>query len=55
MQVTVIELVVDVPVHAAARVQVYEYGDVPPEVVVEQVNALPEVAVPQLGAVVTTG
>ncbi len=48
-------LVVDVPVHAVAMVHVYVYGPVPPEVVVEQVNALPTVAVLQLGAVVTTG
>ena len=48
-------LVVDVPVHAAGRVQVYEYGPVPPVVVVEQVNATLIVAAPQLGAVVTTG
>ncbi len=47
--------VVEVPVHPVARVQVYEYGPVPPVVVVEQLNALPEVAIPQAGAVVTTG
>ena len=42
--------------HAVGSVQVYgPYGVVPPVVVVVQANALPTVAVPQLGAVVTTG
>ena len=53
-QVTLILLVVEEPEHPAGRVQVYVYGAVPPVVVVVHVNGLPEVAAPQLGAVVTT-
>ncbi len=53
--VTLMLLVVEVPVHAAGRVHVKVYGVVPPLAVVVHVNALPVVAAPQTGVVVTTG